>query len=201
MDSHAHPNMIYAALMSTAETIPGKAALLHWLQFAALGEEDSNSRASRLAVNLSVCNEFSSPAASEAVYQGLGEAMEQERDLGDLFDLVFTLPQTKHEPVKTSTQTMIDTSVVNLQSELLAQQQLKSRVPAPPPIINLQTNTGANLFPPQVQGQQHLRQLALPTQTGGTLQQLARAQNTSTALVPQVPNQMAQTQLPGLGQY
>jgi hypothetical protein len=39
MDSHAYPNTIYAALMSTAETIPGKAALLHWLQFAAIGEK------------------------------------------------------------------------------------------------------------------------------------------------------------------
>jgi hypothetical protein len=134
--------------MSTSETIPGKAALLHWLQFAAIGQKDSHSRASRLAVNLSVCNEFPSTSTSEAVYQGLGEAMEQERYLGDLFDLVFTLPQTKPEPVKTSTQTVIDTSVVNLQSELLAQQQQSSRVTAPPPNIHPQNNTIVNLAPP-----------------------------------------------------
>ena len=37
MDSHAHPNVIYAALLSTSGAIPGKAALLHWLKFAAIG--------------------------------------------------------------------------------------------------------------------------------------------------------------------
>ena len=50
MDSHVYPNTIYAALMTTVETIPGKAALLHWLQFAALGEQGSASKASKQAV-------------------------------------------------------------------------------------------------------------------------------------------------------
>ena len=60
MDSHAYPNTIYSDLLKAEFTIPGKAALLHWLKFAAQGETDTTSIAFVLYVTFSFCNEFPS---------------------------------------------------------------------------------------------------------------------------------------------
>ena len=52
MDSHAYPTQIYTALLAAAVTVAGKAPLLQWLKFAALGATDASSRASELSIML-----------------------------------------------------------------------------------------------------------------------------------------------------
>lgn len=47
--------------------------------------------------------------------------MEKEKALGNLFDMVFTLPQAKPNLFTTCTSTVIETNVMNIQTELISQ--------------------------------------------------------------------------------
>ena len=107
-------------------------SLLHWLQFGALGSKKNTSKTSALTVTLTVCNEFPSKTAMETVYSGMVEALEQEMELSDLFDKVFTLTQPKVTTQTTSTSTtVVNINNLNLQQELLQQQ---TQIPTTHPI-------------------------------------------------------------------
>ena len=114
-----------------------------------MGATNASSKDSELSITIKVCNKCPNATALDTVYNSLGEAMEKKRELVDLFDSVFTLPQAKPDPLTTSTATLIDTNVLNVQSGLLSQPPPKAKTATakPPQLLQPnQVNTGPGLL-------------------------------------------------------
>lgn len=203
MDRHTYPKQIFTALLVASVTVAGKAPILQWLKFAALGATDTSSKTSAFSITLRVCNKIPTTTAMDTVYNSLGEAMEKEKALGGLFDMVFTLPQAKPNPLTTSTSNVIDTNVLNVQTDFISKPPTGLEATDPSNLLlQNQVNTGQGLLTLTTQRQQQLQPFAhAPNLEGVHLQPIPSGQATapSTGLTPLAPTTLTLTQQPMLG--